>query len=257
MLIMGHPQFPTQNDAGIGDGIPPISEWQLDPATLNDDLPELNNVNLDYEVRNVLIRLQNAFQRAQQIPFPTTRLHDLTCFVVHRLLLSAPDTTNDEPLLSPINECIRYAIILYMFIIQGPTYYSHAVIFNTILTQFMEQLKQLQLTAQMYDSVDVWLLSVGMVASTGTLHYQWLLEKAQGVAASLPLENWNNVLTRIKDVLWLDTLQAECIFRSHWDAILSPSTGSLEFSVLAPANGIGKELLQDTISPAKLIIKSP
>ena len=257
MLITGHPQFSTQNDAGIGDGIPPVPEWQLDPSALHDDL-DLGSDYIEYEVKNVLVRLRNAFQRAQQIPFPTTQLHDLTCFVVHRLLLSASDTTNIEPL-SPFTECIRYAIILYMFIIQGPTYYSHAVIFNTIVAQFMEHLKKLQSTPHVSESIDVWLLAIGMVASTGTSHYQWFTKKAQGVASSLQLGNWSDILIHIKRVLWLETLQSECIFRPHWDAIISPSSqpGPSDFSILGSQDNIGAGFLQNTISPANLIISSP
>jgi hypothetical protein len=215
MLVMGHPQFETQDDVGIGDGIPPIPEWQLDSTSLHDDLSDLGSIDVDYAVRNVFIRLRNAFQRSQRIPFPTTRLHDLTCFVVHRLLLTA------NPQSSPITECIRYGIILYMFITQGPTYYSHAVILNTIVTRFMEHLKQLELTPRLHDSLDVWFLAIGMVASAGTTHYQWFMERAQAMAVSLQLGSWDDILVCTKSILWLETLQGEDTFRPHWDAILN------------------------------------
>lgn len=221
MLVMGHPQFETQDDIGIGDGIPPIPEWQLGSTALHGDFSDLSSIiDVDHAVQSVFIRLRNVFQRAQRIPFPTTRLHDLTCFVVHRLLLSAAsDTANARP--SPITECIRYAIILYMFIVHGTTYYSHTVILNTIVTRFTEHLKHLECTPRVYDSLDVWLLAIGMVSSTGTIHYQWFMERARDMAASLQLSNWNDALICVKSVLWLETLQGEDIFRSHWDAILS------------------------------------
>ncbi|KAF7589268.1 hypothetical protein BBP40_004526 [Aspergillus hancockii] len=228
MLVMGHPQFETQDDVGIGDGIPPIPEWQMDSITLYDDLSDLCSVEVDYAVKNVFIRLRNAFQRAQQMPFPTTRLHDLTCFVVHRLLLTA------YPPSSPTTECIRYAIILYMFITQGPTYYSHAVILSMIVTRFIEHLKQLESTPRGYGSLDVWLLAIGMVSSTGTSHYQWFMERAQTLVASMQLEGWNDALFHIKSVLWLETLQGENIFRPHWDVILDGEP-FLEMSVMEVA----------------------
>ncbi|KAA8644403.1 hypothetical protein EYZ11_002784 [Aspergillus tanneri] len=222
MIVMGHPQFETQDDIGIGDGIPPIPEWHLDSTTLHDDLSDLSGIiDVDSVVQNVFIRLRNAFRRAHQIPFPTTRLHDLTCFVIHRLLHSASETT--IPQSSSITECIRYAIIIYMFITQGPTYYSHAVILNTIITRFVKYLQQLEPTPHVSDSLNVWLLAIGMVASTYSPHYQWFTERARAVAASLQLGNWNDVFARVKNVLWLETLQGEIIFRSHWDAILSPA----------------------------------
>jgi hypothetical protein len=237
---MGRPEFETQDDVGIGDGIPPIPEWQLDSTALLDDLSEFT-IDVDYAVRNVFIRLRNVFQRAQRIPFPTTRLHDLTCFVVHRLLLSASDTTN--PRSSPITECIRYAIVLYMFIIQGPTYYSHAVILNTMVTRFMAHLKQLESTPRVYGSLDVWLLAIGMVTSTGTTHNPWFMETARAMAASLQLANCNDALIRIKSVLWLGTLRGEDIFRPHWDAILSPANqpGLPDFTVCVSSSSTGVE----------------
>ena len=223
---MGHPQFNTQDDNGIGDGIPPIPEWQLDPASgpVYHD-PELSgpDADVDYEVRNVFTRLRNAFHRAQQTSFPTTRLHDLTCFVVHRLLLSAPDTMSPRPP-PPLTECIRYAIILYMLIVQGPTYFSHAVLLNATVARLVEQLERLEWTIRECGSLDVWLLATGMVASAGSMQYQWFFERGRALAASLQLENWDDILVRIKSVLWLETLHGEDVFRPHWDAVLNPAT---------------------------------
>lgn len=218
MLIMGHPQFETQDDFGIGDGIPPIPEWQFDSTALDDRLFDLSTIEVDYAVKNVFNRLRNIFQRVRNIPFPATQLHDLTCFVIHRLLLSAPATT--IPLPSPITESIRYGIILYMFIAQGPTYYSHAVILNTILLRFMENLEHLASTPRVYDSLDVWFAAVGMVASAGTTHHQQFMKRARDVAAALQLESFGDALIHIKSVLWLKKPQCEDLFRSHWGTIL-------------------------------------
>jgi hypothetical protein len=218
MLIMGYPQFETQDDLGIGDGIPPVPEWQLDSTTIDDNSPELSSVVTDHAVRNVFIRLRILFQRVQRIPFTPFWLHDLASFVVHRLLLSALDTGKSQS--TPITECIRYAIILYMFITQGPTYYSHGVVLNTLVTRFIEHLKQLELTPRVHDSLDIWLLAVGMVASFDTSHYDVLVKRAQNIAAHLLLDNWNDALIYIKSVLWLETEEGEGIFRPHWDRIL-------------------------------------
>ncbi|KAF7122630.1 hypothetical protein CNMCM5793_000655 [Aspergillus hiratsukae] len=224
LLIKGHPQFETQDDVGIGDGIPPIPEWQSDMTVLRDRISELSNQDIDYSVWNVFIRLLNAFQRAQYTPFPPARLHDLSCFVVHRLLLSAPDRSSPQS--SPVSECIRYAIILYMFTIQGPTYYSHAVILNMIVGRFMEHLTRLYSTPHEPGSLDVWLLSNGLVASSGTPLYRWFSQRAGALAAELRMTSWDDVLIRIKSILWLRTAGAEGIFRLHWDAILDGSNGS-------------------------------
>ncbi|RHZ70737.1 hypothetical protein CDV55_107951 [Aspergillus turcosus] len=223
LLIKGHPQFETQDDVGIGDGIPPIPEWQLDMTVLPDRIQELSCLDIDYSVWNVFIRLLNAFQRAQYTPFPPARLHDLTCFVVHRLLFSAPGMSSPQS--SPVSECIRYAIILYMFTIQGPTYYSHAVILNMIVGRFMEHLTRLYSTPHVPGSLDLWLFSNGLVASSGTPLYRWFSQRAGALATELQMTSWDEVLIRIKSILWLGTAHAEGIFRLHWDAILDGANG--------------------------------
>jgi hypothetical protein len=108
-----------------------------------------------------------------------------------------------------------------MFIIQGPTYFSHAVIFNQILHRFTQHLKQLESVHHTHDPIDVWFLAVGMVAATGTPEYLWLIERARAVAALLYLNTWDDVSSRITSVLWLDTQEGKSIFRPHWDAVLN------------------------------------
>ncbi|KAJ5664333.1 hypothetical protein N7507_005064 [Penicillium longicatenatum] len=243
MLIMGHPQFDTQDDVGLGDGIPCIPEWQLDPTALN-DLSGVNNIDVDFDVWNVFIRLRSVLERSQRMPFSPTQLHDLTCFVIHRLLLSTPNTESSQP--SPITQSLRYAIIIYMLIIQGPTYYSHAVIMNTMVTRFVECLKQIESTPRVYDSLDVWFISIGLLTSTGTTNYEWFVEKAQIVSEALQLHDFDDTLVQIKSVLWLETPQADENFRSHWDKIFrveytpeSLQSMQLTFSVSPSSNIAG------------------
>lgn len=218
MLVTGHPQFETQDDVGIGDGIPPIPEWQIEPTHNHVWLSELGGNDIDHAVKNVFLRLRNVFQRAQRIPLQPTRLHDLACFVIHRLLFSVRDMNDDESC-SSITECLRLAMILYMFIIQGPTYFSHAVMMNTIATQFVEQLKRLESIPRSSDSLDVWLFSIGVVASVGTANLQWLMDGARKTVASMELSDWDDVLVHMKWILWLDLPRGEDIFRTHWEVI--------------------------------------
>ncbi|KAK4679207.1 hypothetical protein QC764_202080 [Podospora pseudoanserina] len=217
LLVMGHPQFDTQDDAGIGDGIPPIPEWRLDLPILED---QLGNLNIDHPVKNVLTRLRCVFERAQSAPFPNTRLHDLTCFAVHRLLLTAAGAHVS----SPTTECIRYGIVLYMFIIQGPTYFSHAVLMNKLVTNLRQHLEQQQFEFAAHQDVNVWLAAVGLVASANnTAHYEWFAERARAASASLQLRSWTDTLSCIKRVLWLETVHSEGIFRPHWDMFFMSS----------------------------------
>lgn len=241
MLIMGQPQFETQDDLGIGDGIPPIPEWQFDSTIPEGELFDIENIQLDYSVKNVFSRLRNVFHRARTIPFPATQLHDLTCFVIHRLLLSAPASISLYH--SSMTECIRYGIILYMFITQGPTYYSHAVILNTIVVRYMENLENLTPVPRVYDSLDVWFVTIGMVASLGTTHQPWFMEKAEEIAASLQLSSFNDILVHLKAVLWLEKPQGEDVFRAHWDVALSTTVQPIQPDLLmcvSPYNTSGE-----------------
>lgn len=233
MLVTGHPQFETQDDVGIGDGIPPIPEWQFEPTPNHACLSELGGDDIDHAVKNVFLRLRNVFQRAQRIPLPPTRFHDLACFVIHRLLFSVLEVSDDKSS-SSISECLRHAMILYMFIIQGPTYFPHAVMMNTIAAQFVEQLKRLESIPRSSDSLDVWLLSIGVVASVGTANLQWLMDRARKTAASMQLNNWDDVLVHMKWILWLDLPKGENIFRAHWEPIFGAASrpGSSELRAL-------------------------
>lgn len=215
MLIMGHPQFETQDDTGAGNGISPIPEWQLGSPELCGVPLELENLDVDDGVKQAFLRLRNVFQRAKQTPLTATVLHDLACFVIHRLLPPADDLASRT---SPLTECVRYAIVLYMFMIQGPTYFTHAVIFNRILQRFTDNLRLLR-PQRSHDLVDVWLLTVGLAAAHRTPHYPWFVGRAAAAVYALHLSNWDHVASRVKGVLWLDTQKAETIFRSHWEAI--------------------------------------
>ncbi|KAK7450247.1 hypothetical protein Landi51_05318 [Colletotrichum acutatum] len=220
MIVTGLPQFETQNDVGVGGGVPTPPEWQIDPSVFDSNLSHLGDVRIETEVENVLIRLRSIFRRAQQVPLQPTRLHDLSCFVIHRLLLSAPEAV--EPY-SASSESIRLATILYIFIIQGPTYYSHAVVFNTIVNRLMENLGDLVPHAHSCNSIFVWLLTIGMVASQGTQHYHWLTGLASDVVALTRETSWVSILAHLKGVLWLDIVHGEDIFRPHWETIFGSS----------------------------------
>lgn len=222
MLVMGHPQFETQDDVGIGDGIPPIPEWQIDSTAMCDDINSIIDTDVADEVMNVVVRLRNVFQRASRVPFPTTQLHDLTCFVVHRLLLSKTDVYTVAS--SPITECIRYAIILYLFIVHGPTYYPHNVMLNAMVTKLIQSLEKLESTSHKTGSLDVWFATVGMVASAGTAHYPWFYEKARLIVASLHIESRHEIIDRVKSVLWLEAPQCEYIFSQQWEALANTET---------------------------------
>ncbi|KAF4622742.1 hypothetical protein G7Y89_g14284 [Cudoniella acicularis] len=93
MLVMGIPQFPTQDDAGHGDGISTIQLWKDSSftPTLNQELVNLGGLGLEPELFDTLLRLRNIFYRfsirdSQHTELPTTDLHDLT-YYLRRLVL--------------------------------------------------------------------------------------------------------------------------------------------------------------------------
>jgi hypothetical protein len=52
----------SQDDFAIGDGIPPIPEWQFDSTALDSQSFDLSTIEVDYAVNNVFNRLRNIFQ---------------------------------------------------------------------------------------------------------------------------------------------------------------------------------------------------
>ncbi|KAL4789069.1 hypothetical protein BDV19DRAFT_374664 [Aspergillus venezuelensis] len=221
MIVMGHPQFRTQDDTGVGDGIPLIPEWQYDMTTMDSDPYFLSIIDMlaDEEVINALLRLRGTFERASRAPLSSTRLHDFTCFVIHRLLLHHPDSKPGQPAPSPTTECIRYATILYMLFIHGPTYYSHEIFTNNLIRRLISNLETLYSLPRCYESLDIWIIAIGLVASLNTPQYGWFVDKATHIVSSLQISSWIDILAHIKAILWMETAQSECIFRSHWDTL--------------------------------------
>ena len=219
MLITGIPQFETQDDLGAGHGISSIPEWYLNSPVRRHNPSVLEDFITDEAVLNVFIRLRNVFERAQHVPLSTTQLHDLTCFVMHRLLPPKSDPTTSSD--SPLTECMRYGIILYMLSIHGTTYYPHTFLLDQILTRLESQLAILDITQlPTYTPSFLWLLTTAMAASTGTEHYQRLSGRARAVAMSLQLSAWKEIIRPVREVLWLESSQYEGLFQPHWDKIL-------------------------------------
>ena len=214
MLVMRQPQFEAQDDFGTGSGVPPIPEWQLGSFVADEGMWYPDASSCDMSTLNVFMRLRNVFQEANRTPLAPTRLHDLACFVLHRVLAGMPDKFQMP---TPYSACIRYAIALYMFIIQGPTYYSHAVIMHDIVTQYILHLKELESSFHVYDALDVWLHAIGLVAASDTANYQWFANRTGTIITSLGLHVWGDVFPCIKRVLWLDVTNGEAIFCTHWN----------------------------------------
>jgi hypothetical protein len=72
-------------------------------------------------------------------------------------------------------------------------------------------------------SLAIWLLSVGMVASNGTSDYHWFSAQAKRIASTLNLQTWENVLSSLKEVLWVEKQQMETTYRQSWASVWAPT----------------------------------
>ncbi|KAK7953442.1 hypothetical protein PG988_014136 [Apiospora saccharicola] len=216
LVVTGSPQFPVQDDAGCGDGLSPIPQWRsapTEPEPLRAQAPDL-----EPQVHSILARLNQVVRESQTSGLSTTDLHDLTCYVIHRLLL-IPCPTGQYSQSTAISECVRHAMVLYMFIIHGPTYFPHTAMINGTIPQLKARLEMLFATGRKHDEVLLWLISVGLVASVDTIEHHWFRTRAAESKLVLGLYTWEDVLAQMKAVLWLDTPLGSS-FRRKWEEIL-------------------------------------
>ncbi|UKZ97060.1 uncharacterized protein TrAFT101_011829 [Trichoderma asperellum] len=217
MLVMGAPQFPAKDDFGHGDGISPIPQWQLVSADAEAPDGIFDDLNINPALGSILSRLRTIFQDPRHSNLTNTALHDLTCYVIHRLLL-LPPLIDENPMHSAASECLRYAAALYMLIIHGTTYYSHAGLAHILIFQLRYNLTVLAGTNYMYEPHIIWALSVGMVSTIGREGHQWFLEQSSTVSETLNLTTWEDVLMRLHSILWIRVPQEE-LFRQTWKEV--------------------------------------
>ncbi len=229
MLVMGAPQFQTQDDFGSSHKIAPIPQWGSISRLGDQDslLNKLNHLNLDPEIEDTLARLRiiscrYTFTKLQSTGtcLNTTDLHDLACFVLHKLL----PFSSGGSILPNISDCIRYAISAYMFIIHGPTYYSHLGILNKLIIQLKYHLESMISPPISYFELSVWFFSIGMVASIGTKEYEWFVARATEMSVLADLHCWEDVEPLLESVLWIEN-GCVIMFRQAWTEIFSLAAG--------------------------------
>ncbi|KAL7920673.1 hypothetical protein ACQKWADRAFT_152349 [Trichoderma austrokoningii] len=222
MLVMGAPQFPAKDDFGHGDGISPIPQWQL--ASTDAETPRgiFDDLNINPALGSILSRLKTIFQDPRHSNLTNTALHDLTCYVIHRLLL-LPPLMDGNPMQSAASECLRHAAALYMLIIHGTTYYSHAGLAHIIIFQLRYHLMALAGTSYMHEPHLIWALSVGMVSTIGGEGHQWFLDETCVAAETLDLKTWEHVLMMLQRILWIRVPQGE-LFCQNWNEVFEAVT---------------------------------
>jgi hypothetical protein len=224
LILTQSPQFSVQDHLCVGDGIAPISQWLSLPTTSrHQPSPGLSELDLDSTISDVFLRLQHVFYVSQQQELSTTHLHDLTCFVLHKLLSWSPSKSQlRSPNSIPTSQCIRYALALYMLIIHGPTYFSHAHLQSTLVINLKEHFEDLMPAFTIANAnFGLWILSIGMVASQDAVTSGWFSANAVTLAYGLALHTWKDVRSCLEEVLWYNTQRGEGQFRKRWEEALS------------------------------------
>lgn len=221
MIVTCLPQFQIHDESGSQRGISPILQWYTAPNHHREEMSLVDRVDLDPAITGILGRLWNVLD----LRLTGTELHDLTCFVLHKLLLLPPLTATDANA-TAISECLRYASALFMLLLHGTTYYSHHELMATLQLHLKAHLRQVTGTSHAYSPAGIWILSVGMTASRDSLSgsaedSQWFADQAYVAKHALGLQKWDDVLKCMEKVLWVRTWeQGAGLFRRGWDEIL-------------------------------------
>jgi hypothetical protein len=223
LIVTGTPQFETQDDFGLGDGLGSIPQWQMAVTAPEHQENSLNDLNIDPVIKDILLRLRRIFNHGCGLGLTSTELHDLTCFVIHRLLRLPPFLLWSAEQ-SALSECLRYAIALYMLHIHGPTYYSHENLANSLIQRLKDFFTALSGKNEVDSAIGLWILSIGMGVSMRAAEYWWFADRARTTTTSLGLSTWEGVLSRLESILWLRTERGDVI-RQKWQQALNVIPG--------------------------------
>lgn len=220
MIVLQSPQFTTQDDSGHGDGIAPTPLWyQATTSYEPSSQLLLDTLDLEPVVTDIVRRLRVLFHQPEQFPMSTTEFHDLTCFVLHRLLGLTPSSTlhKGSGNLQSRSECVRFATALYLLHLHGPTYFSHAGLQYNLAVQLKAHLEDcLDTLLPMDGSLVIWFLSIGLLATSGTPDYEWFRTQATAASSSLGARAWEDILPHLKNILWMEKHHIDCLFLQNW-----------------------------------------
>lgn len=204
---------------------PPRQWTQAASSTYDQRQHPFHNVDMDLKTRKNLLILNHILHNSNTTNLPTADLHDLACFVLHRLLASIPVEHVSATPSSLVTNSAQYAAALYMLVLHGPTYFSHAFLQHKLIAKLQSHLEALDSTSTPQpDTLLLWLVSVGLVASQGTPEAEWFINQASSLAGSLQLFTWSSILSSLKSILWLDRPHAALMFQNCWEDIFSTHT---------------------------------
>ena len=222
MVLMQQPQFNVQNDKTRGDAIAPIQEWiQIGEGHPHELPPVLSGLELEPTISDIIMRLRGIFDISRTQPLSTTDLHDLTCFVLHQLLL-LPSPPLQMTVADAQSACLRYAVALYMLVIHGPTYFTHAHLQSNLVSRLKGYMNEvLDYLYLHHGAIALWIVSVGLVASADTLDSPWFVDQAKALSKSLDLRAWPDIFVHLEMVLWYGGMRhAEIMFQQQWEMVL-------------------------------------
>jgi len=234
MLVMGCPQFQPQDEVEFKNLVAPIPQMEIglthpDSSGLFLPFHSFDNFDVDHTIGEVLTNLQtisHQYRVTSQPDLPSMltipEIHDLASFVLHTLL----QPPHPEILVS-ISECIRYGLCIYMFLLHGPTYYSHAVILSTLVLRLQHQLEALVPQGLLCEEAHTWTLSMGLVGSVGTEAHEWFSKQCAIISSRLAIHDWEFVSHQLERIAWLPSVMCEMAFRQSWEAIITSQTQTI------------------------------
>jgi len=232
MLVTGEPQFLTQDDertTHTGDGIAPIEQWNSTSAMLTSGLQlsgylgAKSPVRLGPETANIYQHLRSLLSSdGASTSLTNNEIHDLTCFAIHRLLSEPPVREADTPESSAVSEIVRYGLAIYMFILHGHAYYSHAEILYSLVMRLHEYLEQCETAGcSLQDGcLTVWILSMGLMAAAATPEWNWFAQRAAAHHA-VALLSWADIVKSLRLVLWHTSSYHEQTLKLVWEQALA------------------------------------
>ena len=225
MLVKGFPQFLPEDNLSFRSGVASSPQWKM---TADESYPVLgsslfDDLDIDPIVRQSLMQLKAISQRykiTSQSTIPPiltiAEIHDLASFVLHSLL-QPPHL--DVP--ASISECLRDGICTYMFILHGPTYYSHAAILSTLVVQLQHRLEPLLPQNILCQEAQTWFICMGLVGSIGSEAHEWFSQQAATLSSRFGIHDWELVKRQLESVVWLPNMMCEMVFRESWEAIIN------------------------------------
>ena len=231
MLVTEAPQFPLIAEPSIESNLSTEELFATNIWGLSDN--DHVHAAIEPEILETFALIQTFFARKQLKPQRSVALHDVTGFIVQKLLLCTPLTNLGKDMdvalsksPSPLSKCFSFSLALYMLFVHGRTYYSHADLAQRLAAEVREHWALTLQQSWCYTTFNIlrpWILSVSLVAVEKPSNYEWFQEEARNAADALGLSTWEDVLLHLERVLWWSSLECSEFVRQSWLDILQPT----------------------------------